>query len=371
MKDMKLIFVLKLPPPIHGSTKMNLVVARSEFLANRIDRIILGQSISSDFNNLGRISVKKLFQVLSNYLILTKTLLKNKEIKHVYFSISPYGSAFIKDFFSICIIKFFKKEILFHLHGKGMREWSGNSKVKKWIYRKTFKSSNVICLAKELVFDVQYLSPKKIYIVPNGIEELVTLKDIKNRITNSIPNIVFLSNFIIDKGILVTLKALSELKCNFNSEFTFSIVGKNHDITADQIKSICRDLDILQELIYIGPLYDKEKFDHLLNSDILVFPTYYKNETFGLVLLEAMQCALPVITCGEGGIPSVVDNRKSGFIVNSNDSKDLCEKLDLLVNNRNLRIEMGLHGRYLYESNFTIEKFEQNLYSVIENFLQS
>jgi glycosyltransferase involved in cell wall biosynthesis len=67
---------------------------------------------------------------------------------------------------------------------------------------------------------------------------------------------------------------------------------------------------------YIGEISEKEKNDFLGGAHALVFPVDWP-EPFGLVMIEAMACGTPVITCRRGSIPEVIDEGVTGFIVDS------------------------------------------------------
>ena len=115
-----------------------------------------------------------------------------------------------------------------------------------------------------------------------------------------------------------------------------------------------------------GPKYNSQKFEYFLHSDIFVFPTYYHNETFGLVNLEAMQFRLPVISTCEGGIPDVVDDGISGFLIDPKNSEALANKLEILIKNPKLRSAMGEAGYERYLKKFTLEIFENRLTEILK-----
>ena len=73
----------------------------------------------------------------------------------------------------------------------------------------------------------------------------------------------------------------------------------------------------------MGRKYEKEKEETFAKADIFAFPTYYNNECFPLVLLEAMQHSLPVVSTFEGGIPDIVDEGEAGFLVAQKNAEKL------------------------------------------------
>ena len=77
-----------------------------------------------------------------------------------------------------------------------------------------------------------------------------------------------------------------------------------------------------------------------------------------------MQFALPVVSTFEGAIPEIVDDGVTGFLVPPKDVISLAEKIEILINNKNLRIQMGDAGRKKFLEKYTLDKFEQNLLKV-------
>jgi hypothetical protein len=120
---------------------------------------------------------------------------------------------------------------------------------------------------------------------------------------------------------------------------------------------------ISDSVFYLGKRYGNEKHDVFLNADIFILPTL--NETFGLVNLEAMMYGLPIITTDEGGIPDVVENNNTGFIIEKENSKLLVEKIEFLIKNESLRNELGQNGREKLLSKYTLAHFENNLSNIL------
>ncbi len=121
-------------------------------------------------------------------------------------------------------------------------------------------------------------------------------------------------------------------------------------------------------IMYWGAKYGVEKDALFRNTDIFVFPTFYHNECFPLVLLEAMQYGLACISTSEAGIPDIIDNGKTGLIVPKKDSIALAESIEKLINDRMLCQQMGQAGRKKYEERFTLDVFEKNICRILEEF---
>lgn len=98
-----------------------------------------------------------------------------------------------------------------------------------------------------------------------------------------------------------------------------------------------------------------------------LFSTFYHNECFSLVLLEAMEHGLPCISTTEGGIPGIVDDGKTGFLVPKHDVAALADKIQLLLNDSVLRSNMGKAGREKFEKEFTLEVFEKRMVEILSN----
>jgi glycosyltransferase involved in cell wall biosynthesis len=105
----------------------------------------------------------------------------------------------------------------------------------------------------------------------------------------------------------------------------------------------------------------EEKFECFAQADIFCFPTFFEAESFGLVALEAMQFELPVVATNWRGVPSVVEDNKSGFLVPPRDPGALAAKLEAFLVDPALRMKMGQKGRRNFLEKFTTKRFNEDL----------
>ena len=358
------LFVLKVPPPVHGSTLMNSYVRDSQRIKNEFNTFYCCQSISKN-GDIGSVSFKKLIRVIRNYINLIR-ITKRANPKLTYFALSPFGIAFLKDFISVTIIKIFSNaRIVFHLHGKGISLQAEKSKLFKVLYENLFRDQFIIHLSDQLMYDVQPYKWNAAFIVPNGVKDSGILT--KNR---EIFTITFLSNLVKTKGIFEFLKICHSLKLK-GMKFKMMIIGKEVDVRYEEVLSNARDMGLQELICHSGPAYADEKLNLLSATSLLLFPTQYKNECYPLVLLEALQMGIPVVASNEGAISDIVIDGVNGYIVDTVKLDISIQKVVGLMTDKQLYTHMSNNARKLFLEKNTIEKFEINLVNTLKEIVKN
>ncbi|GEO11241.1 glycosyltransferase family 4 protein [Segetibacter aerophilus] len=352
----RLLFVGQFPPPIHGVSVLNNYLLQSKIIRAEFTIDFIDLKFGRTIKELEKFSIKKLIiAVRYIFVIIYKTCMVRYSI--VYFTLTPTGFGFYRDALYVLIMKFFSSKIVLHLHGKGIQNNIDNI-IKRKLYRHVLKDTSIICLSERLIFDLDNVYFGKPFIVPNGIEIQKDAGLKKTALIQGIPRILFVSNFIKNKGVLVLLDALTILK-DRGYDFEARFVGAPSNITIEMLENEIEERGMKGHVTVVGPLYSELKFKEFKNADIFVFPTY--NDAFGLVNLEAMQYGLPVISTFEGSIPDVVINEVTGYLVEKEDISMLAEKIEILIKDEALRLEMGSKGYERCRGHFALENFEANM----------
>lgn len=358
----KILFILHLPPPIHGSALVGQYIKDSKVVDNAFDIKFVNLSTSLTIDEIGKnpiIKITRYFKIIFKTLI---TLISFKP-KIVYLTITAKGIGFYKDFPIAVLAKLFGKKLVLHYHNKGVN-LKQHLFVYDLMYRMLFKSAKVILLSKELHNDIsKYVKKDNVFFCPNGIP-VVNFRDnilLKN---NSVTKILFLSNLIESKGVYVLLDSLKILNDN-NVKFHCNIVGGEGDISLNQLNQKINNLNLQNCVSYMGKKYNDDKHKIFQSSDIFVFPTFYHNECFPLVLLEAMMFGLPVISTNEGGIPDIIKDSETGFIVEKQKPKQLSEKIKYLIENPDNAIIIGKKGQEMFFKRYTLEAFEKRMTNIL------
>lgn len=357
-----LLFMLHLPPPVHGSSMVGKYIRESAQINNAFTCRYINLLASKQISESGRISLTKIGGFIGLAFHLLFELLKRKPAI-CYFALTTTGAAFYRDVLLIALLRLFHVKRVYHLHNKGISRWQEKT-FHRVLYRFVFHNADVILLSKYLYPDVQvFVQKEKVHICPNGIpNEAPVLKSQAPNKSTDVPKILFLSNLIETKGVFVLLKACSLLKQK-GIPFQCDFIGGEGDITAEQFQGIVEQLDLTNQVTYLGKKFGKEKSQAFSQADIFAFPTFY--ECFGIVLLEAMQHELPVVSTYEGGIRDVVEENVTGYLVPQKDEHTLADKLEILIKEPSLRYKMGMAGRLKYEKEFTLDTFETKLTSIL------
>lgn len=357
----RILFITPLPPPVHGSSMVSQWIKDSELLNEEFAMDFLNLSTSRKVEEIQKgglwLNMKKAVRFTLAFLqAFWKLCTRRYDL--CYLAITCHGLPFLKDFPFVMLCKMFRKKIIIHQHNKGM-----SRDIDKWPYQwalpMAYRNTKVMLLSKHLYEDVsKAVKEDQVLICPNGIP-YVPYTQAHNE--GGTPHILFLSNLIESKGVFVLLEACKILK-EKGIEFICDFVGKeSKDLSAERFCSEVKKKQLESNVIYRGPKYNEEK-EHLWKlASLFVFPTYYEDETFGLVIVEAMQHGLPVVTTNEGGIPDIVIDGETGYICERKNAQQLADKIELLLNSPTLRKEMGEAGRKRYEECFTSDIFENRL----------
>lgn len=358
MRRKKILFVVHLPPPIHGVSVMNAILKNSALLNNTLDCGFINLSLASGADDFRKHRLKK---YIDSVVVVIKTFfyLLFKRPHTVYITPFPFGIAFYKDALIILICKAFKKHVVLHLHTHGFKSAARGS-FKTWFYRRVFKSTQVICLSPRLTEDIEGLYQGKVYIVPNGIP--VVNSTLQYTVKSGELKIVFLSNLISGKGVMLVLDAFKSI-IERGLYHQLIIAGADADIKAETLKAYVKKHQLESYVNIIGPVYGAAKWHVLQTADMLVLPSNY--DTFGLVLLEAMQFGVPCIASNFGGIPDVLGSNR-GLLLPALTVEAVAEAILDLCNHPEKRLQMSREAFAYYHQEYTSERFEQRCLQVLQ-----
>ena len=348
--------MVTLPPPMHGSNRVNQLVVENSELHSLFSIRVLRLNYVESISDIGRFQIKK-YGLFIFYWFRLLAMLFVFRPDFVYFVPCVSGAPFFRDCAYIFLLRMFRVKIILHLHAKGVAD-RVSKPCFRLMYRFFFKNTWVLALSPSLYGDICAFVPEyRVRYIPNGTDFKIDQKRSFTVIDNV--KFIFLSNLVVTKGPLTLLDACYILKKN-GLRFTVFFVGNpTKELDQRSITGKIYQYGLENEVFYLGPKYVLEKHDILCNSDVLVFPTY--RDCFPLVLLEAMAFAMPVISTHEGAIPEIVDDGQTGLLVPGQDAPALAAAMAKFIEHPHLIETYGLKGQEKFTDNYTMKTFQQNI----------
>ncbi|MBF6598618.1 MAG: glycosyltransferase family 4 protein [Fermentimonas sp.] len=363
-----ILFMLHLPPPVHGSSLVGELVKESNIINDSFEGRYINLILSREVHESGKTNVKKLFRFTITWFNLLGNLIHRKP-NLCYYALTTTGSGFRKDVLLVALLRLFRVKIVYHLHNKGVLI-AKKKKINDLLYRFVFKNSSVIILSKHLYYDIEpYVSKNRVYNCPNGIKDYLPKTSFLNPQLNESFRILFFSNLMREKGVFVLIEACTILN---NKGYTFEcdFVGGEGDISAKQLTEFIENKGLDKQVKYLGKRFGKLKDMTFEHADVFVLPS--RCDCFPLTIIEAMQHCLPVITTTEGGIPDMVEDGKTGFLISPyDDAMALANKIEYFIVNPSQREGMGINGRKKYEHQYTLPIFEQRLHNILSELINN
>ncbi|MEO0116862.1 MAG: glycosyltransferase [candidate division WOR-3 bacterium] len=224
-------------------------------------------------------------------------------------------------------------------------------------YRRLAKEGDLfLCVSaatRQDLITIGYPS-QKVMTLYLGID-LSTLPKKKESLKKEV-KIIFVGRLTEKKGILHLLAAYKRLAFRYPN-CHLKVIGDG-ELRGEVIRRIRED-NLGERITYCGALPNEQALREMAESDIFVLPSYKtrdgNQEGTPYTILEAQGIGLPVVSTYHSGIPEIVQDGRTAFLVKERDIKGLEEKLSLLIENPSLRREMGEAGKE-FVKNFSLEK---------------
>lgn len=134
------------------------------------------------------------------------------------------------------------------------------------------------------------------------------------------------------------------------------------------VKKILPHLEKYENFIWLGHQQYPDKVREYLN-EIDIYALISGIDMSPLTLQEAQLMKKPVIATNVGGIPELMKDQETGFLVEKGNAEQIIEKITILLNNNILSKKMGENGRYFVEKNFNWDKIAKKFIKICEEFL--
>ncbi len=184
-------------------------------------------------------------------------------------------------------------------------------------------------------------------------------------------NLLTVARLAEKKGVEYSLQAVARLLPKYPNLF-YRIAGDGP--LQPELEALVRQLGLEKVVAFLGPVERKEVERLMMASHIFILSSVAARngdeEGIPVTLQEALASGMPVLSSFHSGIPELVINGVSGFLVPERDVDALAERLDYLIQHPELWPEMGRAGRRFVEENYDVRKLNERLVEIYQGLVE-
>ncbi|MEY2566118.1 MAG: hypothetical protein QOE35_647 [Actinomycetota bacterium] len=369
---LRVVLVGQAPPPYGGQAIMIEQTLAGHYDGTELTFVRM--AFARELRGSGRATVRKAAHLLGLVSRIAWARVRSNATVLYYPPAGPERVPMYRDIVVLLCTRWMFTSTIFHFHAGGVSEIYPD--LPAWLralYRKAyFRPDVAIRTAPSAPDDGRNLGAVREFVIPNGVQDAAADAPAawfaaRNAGT---PRILFVGLLRESKGVLVLLDACVEL-AERGIRFELDLVGEFHSAAIEvEIRRRIQHGDLHAIVHHRGVLVGDAKHRAFAAASVFAFPSFFESETFGLVLVEAMQFGVPVVASAWRGIPSVVEDDVTGFLVPVRDSHALAERLALLLGDSDLRSRLGDAGRARYKSRYTLDQYRDRLQSVFDTLAE-
>lgn len=165
------------------------------------------------------------------------------------------------------------------------------------------------------------------------------------------PTFIFVGSLIPRKGMQCLLQACQILKNKGIEEYTLLVVGEGSQ--AQELKSFCQEQDLNEQVCWLGKVPYEQLGQYFQHSDVFVLPTL--EDTWGMVILEAMILGKPILCSTGAGASELVQQGQNGFCFEPEDADKLAGLMEHFITHPDAIATMGQNSQQIM-AQYTPEK---------------
>jgi phosphatidylinositol alpha-1,6-mannosyltransferase len=217
--------------------------------------------------------------------------------------------------------------------------------------------------------EVQHVPPEKIRKVPWPLDpEVLSMADAPEHPAApeafpSSPVILTVGRWAASeqyKGVDDLIRVLAQLRAKF-PDLSLAAVGAGDDLP--RLQNLAADLGVAGAVRFLTGLSKQELAACYARADIFALPS--TGEGFGLVFLEAMAFAKPIVAAAAGGSTDLVEHNVNGLLILPRDQAALIQALDQLLHDHSLRATLGQRGSEIVRRKYRFDLFQSQFAAIL------
>lgn len=322
---------------------------------------------SGSLNEMGKPRPKKLIELVSLVRRVARVQRRLRPEVLYYVPAPPALAPVIRDLILLNLVRRHFRFTIFHFHAGGVSGY--RERLYPWLrpaFDRAYRRPDAAVLtSRGAPDDATALDAVSTWVVHNGIPDPPPARS-TGAASGGLPRILYLGLVSQEKGIFTLLEACRRLRAE-GVDFALDIAGPFADSRVEQETAHVARSGPLSDTVEVhGAIEGPAKWPLFRSASVFCFPSAHPSETFGITMIEALACGLPVIAANRRGAPEIVAHGVTGLLFEPGDAADLASCLARLLASPELCASMGVRARLRYEQAFTEDRFRAAMQQVFD-----
>ncbi|EKT4485823.1 glycosyltransferase [Shewanella algae] len=250
------------------------------------------------------------------------------------------------------------KPLILSVWGSDVYDFPQKSIFHRALLRGNLKSATALastshCMLKETCKTYNHSNA---FITPFGVDHTLFTPEVPGYVSDERVVVGTVKNLSYKYGIDILIQAFSKVfyKLGEPNWLYLEICGGGESL--DELRRLVSKLGIEKQVEFIGNVQYENVPNYIARFDIFVALSRLNSESFGVAIVEANACGKPVVVSDADGPKEVTLDGVTGYVVAKGSVDEAAEKMELLINNKSLRKEMGEAARKHVLEQYTWDK---------------
>ena len=203
----------------------------------------------------------------------------------------------------------------------------------------------------------------RIRVISNGVD-VGKFQNPYNKVQTPKESLITVSRLVPKNGIDILIRAVAEVKKSV-PDIQCNIIGDGPE--RKNLEKLAAGLGLNDTVHFLGEISHEKVPVFLRSASVFVRPS--RSEGMGNSFVEALAAGLPVIGTAVGGIPDIIQDRRTGLMARVDDSEDLAEKIKMLLNDQALSEKLAAEGRQKVKEKFGWDLISESYASLFSDEL--
>jgi glycosyltransferase involved in cell wall biosynthesis len=313
---LRLLVFAGVPPPVHGQNVMVAALLAGLRQNPAFSVVHIDPRLSSTTSEVGRGGIAKFFRLLAACARAWQARAVGGPMAFYYVPAPGRKVPVFRDWIVMLLCRPFFTSLILHWHAVGLGAWTASqaNRLERWFTRSALDRADLaIVLAPELQADAAIFRPRRVVIIPNGVEDPASPAEIQLNLLIPLFEVLFLGLGSEEKGLFATLDGVRLANAREPGKYRLTFAG-GFASAEDERRFSGKMRASPTTIRRVGLVTGLAKTTLLRQSHVLCFPTQYPHEGQPLVLIEALAFNLPIVTTRWRAIPGMLPPKDVWFV---------------------------------------------------------